>query len=409
MSEFQYYEFQAIDKPLTAEQIAYIRTLSRRVNPTSTHAVFTYSYSDLPKNALEVLEQHFDALLYMANWGSRELAFRFPRKAIDLEAINPYYFASDEISIKESPQYIVLSIAIHEDEGSDYIETDGLLASLLPLRDDILRGDFRALYLGWLKAATTDLDDDEYNPYDYPAAESDDDDGLEDDDEAPQDAANHDGTAEQADADLLEPPVPPGLQQPTAALQAFIEFLEVDPDLLQVAAAASPPLKEVKEPLAAWVMLLPEAERNAFLVRIAQGDTQAGRELLRRLRQVGGDTNLPAPPTTPRRTLDSLIGAVDQIKREREERERQKAEEARRQRLEALAKRETATWRQVATLIEQKTTKAYDEAITLLLQLRELAEYQGKVDEFKAQIAGIETQYKNRPALLQRLRSAKLG
>lgn len=67
MSEYQYYEFQAIDRPLTPEQQDQIRKLSSRVRPTATQAVFTYSYGDFRGDPLKVLEQHFDAMLYVAN------------------------------------------------------------------------------------------------------------------------------------------------------------------------------------------------------------------------------------------------------------------------------------------------------------------------------------------------------
>jgi hypothetical protein len=46
MSEYQYYEFLAIDRPLGAEELAYVRTLSSRVQPTPTQATFTYSVGD---------------------------------------------------------------------------------------------------------------------------------------------------------------------------------------------------------------------------------------------------------------------------------------------------------------------------------------------------------------------------
>ncbi|MFM6321848.1 MAG: hypothetical protein ACKPGT_21645 [Microcystis sp.] len=42
MSEYQYYEFQAIDRPLTQEERAAIGELSSRVKPTATSASFTY-------------------------------------------------------------------------------------------------------------------------------------------------------------------------------------------------------------------------------------------------------------------------------------------------------------------------------------------------------------------------------
>ena len=44
--EYQYYEFQALDRPLTAAKPDYLRGLSSRVEPTATQAIFTYSYGD---------------------------------------------------------------------------------------------------------------------------------------------------------------------------------------------------------------------------------------------------------------------------------------------------------------------------------------------------------------------------
>jgi hypothetical protein len=63
MSEYQYYEFLAIDRPLTAQQQAAIRQLSSRVQLSSTSVVFTYSYSDFRGQPLDVLAKHFDAML----------------------------------------------------------------------------------------------------------------------------------------------------------------------------------------------------------------------------------------------------------------------------------------------------------------------------------------------------------
>ena len=80
MSEYQYYEFLALDRPLSAEDLAYVRTLSSRVQPTPTQAVFTYSFGDFPGDPLKLLAKHYDVMLYLANWGSKQLAFRFPTR-----------------------------------------------------------------------------------------------------------------------------------------------------------------------------------------------------------------------------------------------------------------------------------------------------------------------------------------
>jgi hypothetical protein len=81
MSEYQLYEFLALDRPLSAEDLAYVRTLSSRVQPTPSQATFTYAYGDFPGDPLKLLAKHYDMMLYLANWGTKQLAFRFPKAA----------------------------------------------------------------------------------------------------------------------------------------------------------------------------------------------------------------------------------------------------------------------------------------------------------------------------------------
>jgi uncharacterized Zn finger protein len=92
------------------------------------------------------------------------------------------------------------------------------------------------------------------------------------------------------------------------------------------------------------------------------------------------------------------------------EEEQQAAEaEARRIRdLEALAKRETKAWAKVEALIEKMQGRAYDEAVQLLFQLRDLADYRGQEAAFQEHLKKIYEQYNRRPALLGRLRKARL-
>jgi hypothetical protein len=47
MSEYQYYEFVAIDEPLTPKQMAELRSCSSRANITSTSFVNEYQWGDL--------------------------------------------------------------------------------------------------------------------------------------------------------------------------------------------------------------------------------------------------------------------------------------------------------------------------------------------------------------------------
>lgn len=304
MSEYQYYEFQAIDRRLTNEELAAIRKLSSRVELSATKAAFNYSYGSFRGDPLKVLEQYFDALLYIANWGNKQLAFRLPRNAIAIEQLRPYTFGDEESCLLDlliTPQHIILNFYISE-EGYGWIEGAGLLDALTSLREAILRGDLRALYLFWLRGAAEQadwvLDEGEENE------------------------------------PLREPPVPPGLGQLDPALQAFAEFFEIDQDLIAAAAENSPTLQATNEPIEQWVVLLPEAERTAFLIRAARGEP-IGTVLLRRLREVG-TTGKPNTATLPLRTFAEIQAAAAIQEQRRIERERAEAERARLAKLESF-------------------------------------------------------------------------
>ena len=74
MSEYQYYEFLAIDRPLDATARVELRAISTRARISSTSFVNSYQWGDLKADPLRLLERYFDAFLYLANWGTRRLA-----------------------------------------------------------------------------------------------------------------------------------------------------------------------------------------------------------------------------------------------------------------------------------------------------------------------------------------------
>ncbi|MGH8564248.1 MAG: hypothetical protein ACREXW_09210 [Gammaproteobacteria bacterium] len=53
MSEYQYYEFQAIDRPLTDREVSTLRNYSSRATITSTRFMNRYSYGSFKGNASE--------------------------------------------------------------------------------------------------------------------------------------------------------------------------------------------------------------------------------------------------------------------------------------------------------------------------------------------------------------------
>ena len=61
MSEYQYYEWQTIDRLLTdAEQDA-VNGLSSHIAVTASQAVVTYEWGDFKHNPRQVLARYFDA------------------------------------------------------------------------------------------------------------------------------------------------------------------------------------------------------------------------------------------------------------------------------------------------------------------------------------------------------------
>lgn len=116
MSEYQYYEFQAIDRPLTVKEQDEIRKRSSRVKLTPTQAIFEYHYGDFRGGSEEILTQYFDMMFYIANWGTWQLIFRFPKAIVDLNWFQPYEL-EDTITVSTTSKYVILDIHITEEEG----------------------------------------------------------------------------------------------------------------------------------------------------------------------------------------------------------------------------------------------------------------------------------------------------
>src|SRR4030065_1227642 len=98
------------------------------------------------------------------------------------------------------------------------MQADAGLSHFIHLRADLREGDYRLLYLAWLKAMT--LYGDPYADEEY----EDDDSDITDNDR--------------------ESPVPPGLKKLSPPLQNFVQIFEIDPFLVQAAAEDSLDLKE---------------------------------------------------------------------------------------------------------------------------------------------------------------------
>jgi hypothetical protein len=386
VSEYQYYEFQAIDRPLSEDDQRWLRGLSTRAQITTTSFTNEYNWGDFRGDPVKLMERCFDAFVYVANWGSRRFMVRLPHGSFDAAHAKQYCHRYG-VSLQKKKGCVLIDICRDEEPGEwdGWEDGSAWMASLVRLRDDLLDGDWRCLHLAWLVGIETKSLPDK----------------------------------------AKEPPVPPGLKELTAPLQAFVDFLGIDTELIGVAAersgprgAAEPSAGELEE----WIRSLAASEKDEWLLRIARGDEpHARRSLLRRFRAAAPERNalLGDDDHAPGRTVAEISAAWQQrleAKRRRlaeeaakERKRRAQAEaRARREHLEDVASRASAVWEEAAAWIAQRTPKGYDQAVKLLVDLKDAAVLADCGEEFDWRLDELSRCHAGKPTFLRRLRDAGL-
>jgi hypothetical protein len=357
VSEYQCYEFVALDRQLTPKQMAELRAISTRADISPTRFWNEYEWGDLKADAGKLLARYFDAHLYFANWGTRRFMLRLPARSVDVPALKPY-FTGHRAKLTRAGAFVVLDFWSDDDERGDEEEwlKDGRLAALTPLRAQLFSGDLSAAYLAWL------------------------------------------GGVQSGDvrAGTHEPAVPPGLANPTAPIAALAELLRVDRDLIAAAAEASAgPVGDTKD-LRAWIKTRPVPTKDRWLLRAAAHPEAAfGAELRADFRRAR-----PAKSPTAGRPAAELLARAEELRDERHaaeavsnERVRVAAERVRTKQLDRLAKRHGAAWSDLEKLIDARSN---DKAVDLALDLRDLAERDGVRVEFDERFAFLKKTHARR-------------
>lgn len=383
MSEYQYYEFQAVDRRLTEAEMHALRAYSSRAQITPTRFVNEYHWGDFKGDSDVWMEKYFDAFLYFANWGTRILKLRLPAARLDLKVARTYCYG-DTVWTTEKKGNVILTFCseLEGGEDTDVCEGSGLLSSLISVREQLARGDHRALYLGWLVALQNgELDDDE-----------------------------------------VEPPLPAGLGNLSGSLEALADFLRIDSDLLHVAALSSATLVEQpiqRDAAMQWITALPNADKDELLTRlIVEPDNVALLAELQRRFLTARDTRRPDVRSSPdrRRTVGELLNASEKSRTDRQHaaelqdaaervrRERQAAA-ARQQYLNRLAGKEEQLWAEVDGLVLTKLPKNYDKAMRILGDLRDLAARSGDLGKsaFMGRLDTFRAKHARKPSLLARI------
>lgn len=391
MSEYQYYEFAAVDRPLTGQQQAELRSRSTRATITASSFVNEYHWGDLKGDPLDWVERYFDAHVYSANWGSCRLLLRLPRAIFDARSLLDYtgrkgrtarsQFAK-AFNAVDTGEHCLLDWWFNDDSGeylrfSEEADCAGWMARLLPIRDELLRGDTRPLYLGWLARI---------------------------------------GNGELRDDDR-EPPLPDGLKTLTPAQNALAEFLMLDPDWLAAAAEASSSLaagSEDADRFDPWLLALTEDEMRAALRMLLEGRSQEAERTLRRRFLAWEQARVPNRVVHPEPRCVSEIAARASFHRgvrEQREREACKAAEARRKAersryLTSLLEDEDSAWSAIDSKLQRGSGSSYDQAFRALQELAEAYAGIKREATFRRRLVRLMAEHGKRGAWVTRLTKA---
>lgn len=382
VSEYQYYEFQAIDRPLDEADRKALRSLSSRANITSASFTNEYHWGDFRGNPRKLMERWFDLHLYLTNWGTRRIMIRIPKRLINESRFDEFVGEVDEVEIYRSGQNLIIDIAFDPEEpeySGDHEDGSGRLGLIAPLRDDLLSGDLRLFYILWLTAVERGF--------------------------------LLDGCSEPL----------PGIGPLSGPLKAFAEFFRVDMDLVH-AAAESPAIPDngASDASVARKMIesIPEKDKSALLLRLVDGDRHVAAELRSRIRvarQASNERSRPKHRTVAEiRKLSSSVRErrrAEKARRKEAERLRkaQEAAQAQRARLDSMKRRGERVWDEVEMWIGYRNPGGYDRALELLIDLRALAGETGTEVAFAKRVESIRQRHGRKGNFIQRLDAHRIG
>jgi hypothetical protein len=206
----------------------------------------------------------------------------------------------------------------------------------------------------------------------------------------------------------------------TATLEAFAEFFNIDPDLVQAAAERSAVTNADElsaDAVRMAITALPDREKTRLLVLLFENAphvaSQLRADIRERLRSEAG-----APPVAAR-TAGELRARTEAIHlaRERSEadkaaaehiRQTEEAEKLRRARLDAFARRGESVWREVEAEIARRNAAGYGRAAGILFDLKAIAEERGTVEEFLHRFRAIRTRHAGKIRFVERLAATGL-
>lgn len=346
MSEYQYIAFRAVDGPVSEQNLNYMRRQSTRAEITPWSFDNEYHFGGFRGDAREMLRRGYDVHLHYANFGTRRLMIRLPGGLPDMAAAKPYFVDRALWFIKDKRgRGGILEVYPDYEPGDleDLWDLGELTDRLIGLREELIQGDLRPLYLAHL-AVCSDI--------------------------------NHDPE------ESTEGPVPAGLSKLTDSQRALAELYGLDKPLLAAAGQGSPALlkaADVAQSRAKWLRAQPAAAKDAWLEELMREGGATVRNKI--VAQFNQNANAPSWPTAVRgRTVSELWSAAKQIERKANQQAAAKADRQRAKLLANMAADPNPYLRETEELVTIGGTDSYREAAQRLADLRDALAGTDKAD-----------------------------
>ena len=382
VSEYQCYQFDAIDRILTPAQRREVSELSSHVSVSASSATVEYNYSDFKHDPVQVLKRYFDLYTYESNWGVQRLVFRFNQTSVDLESIAK--FELDEwLTVVVEEDQVLIDCYLDENydhdldydyDGSGFADYHTSRSHFVSFYQEIIEGDYRSLCLWWLKAA------------------------------------DFSGVEESGETVII----PDGLGELEGSHRALIRFIGLDSDLLTAVQSSSRKLKKGSRSQGAKIVkllpLLSEGEVRKYLDKfLCQNPHSVRSELVGRLREKGRLAT-PQEDKAGDRVVrfSELLETANRITQERLWQEEEKCKRRGEQYVQELRIHRERMWNKVTEFIERKKTKYYEFAILTLSALKFLAEYEDQLFLYYQKADAITERYPRLSGLQWRLKAAEV-
>ena len=349
MSEYQYVVLQAVDGPLTDEQLTFAERQSSRADVTRWSLSAEYHYSSFRGDVDGLLRRGYDIYLQHTNYGSREIKVRLPYGLPCAKIIWSKYLDGSRLkwTADAKGRGGILTLSPYRETGDlePLWDVQEHVEAVISVRERLMSGDLRALYVLWLCAA-----DDDYND----------------------------------PAQAIEPPVPHGIAEAADYGDDVLSFFGLDP-LLLVAAGRDVPLAPTTQSeevsIAQWVASLNLQQARELIHRMLVNDAAA--EKARLLAEIRDSQTVDGWPTSDRQcSFSQLLQQTAELRtaedakqarkaQAKAQRDAVKAERQRAARMQEMAKAPDKWLRETDRLVELGGTVNYKAAADILHDLRE--------------------------------------